>query len=76
MVRASIWALVLIIALAVSSISSFAQDITSGGPDSVIAGPFGVPRLVMNEGGLWEEPIKIFENEKVTTFVNAEPFFQ
>ena len=69
MVRASFWAPVLIITLGVPSLSSLAQDTTSGGPDSVIVGPYGIPRLVMNEGGLWEEPIKIFENEKVTTFV-------
>ncbi len=69
MVRASFWAPVLIIAFAVPSLSSFAQDTISGGPDSVITGPYGVPRLVINEGGTWEEPIKIFENEKVATFV-------
>lgn len=46
-----------------------AQDTTSGGPDSVITGPYGVPRLVMNEGGRWDEPIRIFENKNVVTYV-------
>ena len=45
------------------------QDLTSGGPDSVIAGPFGEPRMVMSEGGQWSYPIRIFENDEVETFV-------
>jgi TonB family protein len=69
MVRASFWASLLIIALAVPALSSRVQDTTSGGPDSVVTGPYGVPRLVVDEGGSWREPIRIFENEKVTTFV-------
>jgi TonB family protein len=50
-------------------IHSLPQDMSSGGADSVVAGPYGVPRLVMNEGGFWEEPIKVFENEQVITYV-------
>jgi TonB family protein len=45
------------------------QDTTSGGPDSIIAGPFGEPRMVMSEGGEWSYPIKVFTNSEVETFV-------
>lgn len=45
------------------------QDTTSGGPDSIIAGPFGEPRMVMSEGGEWSYPIKVFADSEVETFV-------
>lgn len=45
------------------------QDLTSGGPDSIIAGPFGEPSMVMSEGGEWSYPIKVFTNSDVETFV-------
>jgi TonB family protein len=45
------------------------QDLTSGGPDSIIAGPFGEPRMVMSEGGEWSYPIKVFASADVETFV-------
>jgi TonB family protein len=45
------------------------QDTTSGGPDSIIAGPFGEPRMVMSEGGEWSLPIKVFADSEVETFV-------
>jgi TonB family protein len=45
------------------------QDLTSGGPDSIIAGPFGEPRMVMSEGGEWSYPIKVYANSDVETFV-------
>ena len=45
------------------------QDTTSGGPDSIIAGPFGEPRMVMSEGGEWSYPIKVFANADVEAFV-------
>lgn len=45
------------------------QDQTSGGPDSIIAGPFGEPRMVMSEGGQWSNPIKVFADSEVETFV-------
>jgi hypothetical protein len=31
-------------------------------PDTVIAGPYGIPRLVRAEGGQWSEPIKVFSD--------------
>jgi TonB family protein len=57
---------VMIIALATLCLG---QDTTSGGPDSIIAGPFGEPRMVMSEGGEWSYPIKMFANSEVETFV-------
>lgn len=45
------------------------QDLTSGGPDSIIAGPFGEPRMVMSEGGQWNYPIKVFANAELDAFV-------
>src|SRR5579871_481656 len=68
MVRGSYRTLVFLLTLT-ATYPAFAQDTSSGGPDSVTAGPYGVPRLVMNEGGSWEEPIKVFENEKAVTYV-------
>src|SRR3954454_15775230 len=67
--RSSFGALVLAWMLSATHLTSLAQDTTSGGPDSVLNGPYGVPRLVVNEGGNWEEPIKIFENKNVVTYV-------
>ena len=55
-----------ILALSMLCIS---QDLTSGGPDSIIAGPFGEPRMVMSEGGQWSYPIKVFANAEIETFV-------
>lgn len=37
--------------------------------DTVIAGPYGVPRLVQNEGKQWEVPIKVYEDSQVSIFV-------
>jgi TonB family protein len=48
---------------------SLSQDTTSGGPDSIIAGSFGEPRMVMSEGGEWSYPIKVFANDALETFV-------
>jgi TonB family protein len=45
------------------------QDTTSGGPDSIIAGPFGEPRMVMSEGGEWSYPINVFADSEVEAFV-------
>jgi TonB family protein len=45
------------------------QDLTSGGPDSVMAGPFGEPRMVMSEGGEWSYPLEVYANAKVEMFV-------
>ena len=45
------------------------QDLTSGGPDSIIAGPFGEPQMVMSEGGQWSYPIRVFANADIETFV-------
>lgn len=56
------------LALAISTLC-LCQDLTSGGPDSIIAGPFGEPRMVMSEGGEWSYPIKVFANNEVETFV-------
>jgi hypothetical protein len=38
-------------------------------PDTVIAGPYGVPRLVKNEGGQWSEPIKVYSNAEEIVYV-------
>ena len=51
------------------SMALLGQDLTSGGPDSIIGGPFGEPRMVMSEGGEWSYPIKVFANSEVETFV-------
>jgi hypothetical protein len=58
----------LVMILALSTIC-LGQDKTFGGPDSIIAGPFGEPRMVMSEGGEWSYPIKVFANNEVETFV-------
>ena len=57
------------LSVVVISISCLGQDLTSGGRDSIIAGPFGEPRMVMSEGGEWSHPIKVFANKEVETFV-------
>lgn len=44
------------------------QDTTSGGPDSIIAGPFGEPRMVMSEGGEWSYPLKVYEDTATTAY--------
>lgn len=65
-----IWTRVsVLVAVIASSALCLSQDATSGGPDSIIAGPFGEPRMVMSEGGEWSYPIKVFADSKVETFV-------
>lgn len=60
--------LVFLGSLAIPSVG-LGQDLTTGGPDSIISGPYGEPRMVMSEGGEWSYPIKIFANDEVETFV-------
>jgi TonB family protein len=38
-------------------------------PDTVIAGPYGVPRLVRTEGGQWSEPVQVFSNTDEVVYV-------
>ena len=38
-------------------------------PDTVVAGPLGVPQLVKNEGGGWSEPIKVFSDSEEIVYV-------
>lgn len=38
-------------------------------PNTVIAGPYGVPRLVRNEGGQWSAPIQVFSNAAEIVYV-------
>lgn len=35
----------------------------------VVAGPFGVPRLVLDEGGNWVEPIKVYSDSNREIFI-------
>lgn len=35
----------------------------------IIAGPYGVPRLVQDDTGAWQEPIKVFENAETEVFI-------
>lgn len=35
----------------------------------VIAGPYGVPRLVQDDTGAWQEPMEVFHNTKVEVFI-------
>jgi hypothetical protein len=53
---------VAILILVCSSVLLNGQDTTSGGSDSVLTSPYGVPRMVMNEGGQWNAPLKVFED--------------
>jgi hypothetical protein len=53
--------------LALSTIC-LGQDLTSGGPDSVLPGPYGVPRMVMSESGQWSYPLKVYEDEATTAY--------
>jgi TonB family protein len=66
MVRRAIWTYILIVFVSVVSV---AQDKTLGGPDSIVAGPYGVPRLVADEGGGWDIPIQVFEDDKYMVFI-------
>jgi hypothetical protein len=38
-------------------------------PDTVVAGPYGVPRLVRTEGGQWSEPVQVFSNTDEIVYV-------
>lgn len=38
-------------------------------PDTVIAGPYGVPRSVRDEAGQWSTPIKVFSNANEIVYV-------
>jgi TonB family protein len=38
-------------------------------PDTVIAGPYGVPRLVRTDGGQWSEPIKVFSDINQVVYI-------
>lgn len=38
-------------------------------PDTVIAGPDGVPRLVRTEGGQWSEPVQVFSDANEVVYV-------
>ncbi len=38
-------------------------------PDTVIAGPYGVPLSVRDEGGQWSTPIKVFSNANEIVYV-------
>jgi hypothetical protein len=38
-------------------------------PNGVIAGPFGVPRLVVNDAGVWKDPIEVYSDAKVRVFI-------
>jgi TonB family protein len=44
-------------------------SIPSARGQNVIAGPYGVPRMVMDDTGTWQEPIPIFENAKMKVFI-------
>jgi TonB family protein len=57
----------LVMMLAISAIS-LAQNPAFGDPDNIIAGPYGEPRMVMDEGGGWSYPIKLFSNNAMETF--------
>lgn len=46
-----------------------AQDTTTGGIDSIVPGPYGVPVMVVNEGGGWDVPIKVFEDSTTEIFI-------
>lgn len=56
-------------ALFLAVINANAQDTTTGGLDSIIAGPYGIPKMVMNEGGGWDIPMKVYRDEKVEVFI-------
>lgn len=66
MARATFLVLGAILAL---STSALGQVLTSGGADSIIAGPFGEPRMVMSEGGEWSYPIKVFADADVEILI-------
>jgi|SRR5579862_824432 len=68
MVRRVLYIL-LALSMSGSSAHSFAQTPALGNQDSVMTGPYGVPRLVLNEGGAWEEPIKVYEDSQVQIYV-------
>jgi TonB family protein len=38
-------------------------------PDTVIAGPYGVPRLVKDDGGQWSTPIQVFSNADEIVYI-------
>ena len=37
--------------------------------DSVVAGPYGVPRMVLDDTNTWQEPIEIFADAKMRVFI-------
>lgn len=55
--------------VAAAFIGASAQDTTTGGLDSIIPGPYGVPVRVINEGGGWDVPIKVFQDDDVEVFI-------
>ncbi len=38
-------------------------------PNTVVAGPYGVPRLVRTENGAWSEPIQVFSSSEKIAYV-------
>src|SRR5665213_3426236 len=38
-------------------------------PNTTIAGPYGVPRLVKDEGGQWSAPVQVFSNAKEIVYI-------
>jgi TonB family protein len=37
--------------------------------DSVVADPYGVPRMVLDDTGTWQEPIEVFADAKMRVFI-------
>ena len=55
---------ILFLILAVPALC-FGQGLT---PDSVLVGPYGVPVMVMSEGGEWSYPLKVYEDAATVSY--------
>lgn len=58
-----------LLAVLVATASVGSAKAQQGQDSGVIAGPYGVPRLIQDDTGAWQEPIEVFQSAKVEVFI-------
>jgi TonB family protein len=63
--------LLFLASILVSGVFAFADDgqAFADGQQDVITGPYGVPRMVLDDTDTWQEPIEVFADAKMRVFI-------
>jgi hypothetical protein len=65
----NVWLQTLILTFCAVSVLGQNDIIGPSGEGSFITGLLGVPRLVLNEGGSWTNPLLVFKNSEIEIFI-------